>query len=180
MSLTTQSRLGPARPATAPHPPAGPAEGAGTGLPAGAPALPAPRSRGRSRRASSSSRGALAMLTLLPIHNPLISRLHVAPREPDGRLRVLDRFTGEELVVYTPRFVQQYHAGHIAGRWYVRRAAHVGAEPVSRSFPTARSAVEGVAEGRWSVRVGPGHSAPGRLRVIWQVPARDRSKAASV
>ena len=116
----------------------------------GKPVLPPPP-RSRPRRRSPSSSRALAMLTLLPVHAPAVPRVHVEPRHPNGTLRVLDRITGEQLLVYTPRFTAQFHAGHRAGRWYVRPVNHVGIDLRSHGFATARAAIEAVTAGRWSI-----------------------------
>jgi hypothetical protein len=113
------------------------------------------------RRRSPSAARALAMLTLMPVRGISLPRVHVGSRRPDGALRVHDRPTGEELLVYTPRFETQFRGGHRAGRWYVRPAVHVGAEPISQAFDTARQAVEAVAAGRWkSTEVSPLHTRP--------------------
>jgi hypothetical protein len=90
------------------------------------------------------------MLTLLPVHEPAVPRVHVEPRHPNGTFRVLDRFTGEYLLVYTPRFSVQFEAGHRAGCWYIRPVNHVGIDLRSQGFTTARAAIEAVTEGRWS------------------------------
>ena len=108
----TQSRSDPA------HHSAGQPETIPSGMRAGGfsvgptPASPRPRSR---RRSIFTSR-ALAMLTLLPVHATSVPRVHVEPRQPDGTLKVLDRFTGQQLIVYTPRFTQQFRAGIVRGR----------------------------------------------------------------
>lgn len=115
------------------------------------------------------------MLTLLPVHAAPLGRVHVGPKRPDGTLRVLDRPTGQMLLIYTPRFTAQFRAGHRAGRWYVRPALHVGAEPRSREFTSARSAVEAVEAGGWRLanpQNAGGDGDGGRvprpaLRVIW-------------
>jgi hypothetical protein len=112
--------------------------------------LPLPLPPRRPRRRSPSSSGALAMLTLLPVHAPAVPRVHVEPRHPNGTLRVLDRISGERLLVYTPRFTAQFDAGHRAGRWYVRPANHVGIDLRSHSFASSRAAIEAVTAGRWS------------------------------
>ena len=110
---------------------------------------------------------ALAMLTLLPIHAPAVPRIHVEPRQPNGTLRVLDRITGERLLVYTPRFTAQFHAGHRAGLWYLRPVNQVGIDLKSHGFATARAAIEAVTAGRWSKGAAvAGRSDPVR-RVIW-------------
>ncbi len=138
-----------------------------------APASPRPRSRRRSIPASRT----LAMLTLLPVQATSVPRVHVEPRQPDGTLRVLDRFTGQQLIVYTPRFTQQFRAGHRSGRWYVRPVTHVGTDPTSQSFPTARGAIQGVTGGRWSLRSSSAKSPQEQVRVI--LPASDPSRTAA-
>ncbi len=137
------------------------------------PASPRPRSR---RRSISASR-ALAMLTLLPIQATSVPRVHVEPRQPDGTLRILDRFTGQQLIVYTPRFTQQFRAGHRLGRWYVRPVTHVGIDPTSQSFPTARGAIQGVSAGRWSIRSSSAKGTQEQVRVIWPASVASRTAA---
>jgi hypothetical protein len=138
--------------------------------------IPAPP-RLASRRPSVSTARALAMLTLQPVHATSVPRVHVEPRQPDGTLRVLDRPTGEQLIVYTPRFTLQFRAGHRSGRWYVRPITHVGSDPRSLSYPTARGAIEAVTAGRWSLGSCSAKGTDPRLRVIW--PASDRSRTAA-
>ncbi len=133
--------------------------------------------RSRSRRRSISASRALAMLTLLPVHATSVPRVHVEPRQPDGTLRILDRFTGQQLIVYTPRFTQQFRAGHRSGRWYVRLVTHVGIDPMSQSFPTARCAVQGVTAGRWSPRSSSAKGPQEKVRVIWPASAPSRTAA---
>jgi hypothetical protein len=107
------------------------------------------------------------MLRLFPVEAPALPRVHVERPCGDEGLRVLDRPTGQRLLVYAPRFNAQFRSGHRPGRWYVRPCDDVGAEPRGPSFATAKAAVEAVAAGRWSFpavladRPGP------RLRVIW-------------
>ena len=107
------------------------------------------------------------MLTLLPIHAPVVPRVHVEPRHPNGSLRLLDRITGEQLLVYTPRFTAQFQTGHRAGRWYVRPGNHVGIDLRSHGFATARAAVEAVTAGHWSKGVAVADEAGRVPRVIW-------------
>ncbi len=125
---------------------------------------PAPKKR---RRRQISSQRALAMLRLLPIQRAAVPRIHVSPRQPDGTLRVHDRPTGQELVIYTPRFNRQFQSGHRAGRWYVRPAAHVGSDPQSPSFSTARTALQAVTTGHWSLDSVLASRAASALRVRW-------------
>jgi hypothetical protein len=117
------------------------------------------------------------MLTLLPVHATSVPRVHVEPRQPNGTLRVLDRPTGQQLIVYTPRFNQQFRAGHRSGRWYVRPVTYVGSDPQSSSFTTARAALEAVTAGRWSLDSVTAHRAGLPLRVIWPASDRPRSVA---
>ncbi|WP_165221978.1 hypothetical protein [Aquisphaera insulae] len=91
------------------------------------------------------------MLSLLPVTEIPVPRVHVGGRQSDGSLRVLDRPSGESVVVYTPCFTQQFHSGHRAGKWYVRKLTHVGVIPRSRPYPTAKAAVEAVEAGRWAL-----------------------------
>ena len=128
------------------------------------------RSPGGAGRHSRPSSAALAMLTLLPVHAPIVPRVHVEPRHPNGSLRVLDRITGEQLLVYTPRFTAQFRTGHRAGRWYVRPGNHVGIDLRSPGFATARAAIEAVTDGRWSRAAGLGDHPGPAPRVIWPDP----------
>jgi hypothetical protein len=52
-------------------------------------------------------------------------------------------------VVYSPRFVYQFRAGHHAGLWYLRPARDAGATPRSKGFHTAQAAVEALRGGVW-------------------------------
>lgn len=111
----------------------------------------------------------LAMLRTAPLGGFALPRLHVEPRQADGGLRVLDRPSGTHVLIYTPRHLGQFRAGHRAGRWYVRSLTHVGGQPQSLDFDTARAAVEAVGRGAWKprpTRAAAASSAP-RLRVIW-------------
>jgi hypothetical protein len=112
------------------------------------------------------------MLTLLPIHTAPVKRVHVDKRQPDGTLRVFDRPTGQNLVVYTPRFTEQLRAGHRAGRWYVRPLLYVGLQPQSLGFASARGAIEAVSAGAWDLKAPSAKRRhPVLLRVIWPDPA---------
>lgn len=92
---------------------------------------------------------ALSMLTLRPVFTMPVPRHHVAPRAADGALVVHDRATSARFVVYSPRFVYQFRAGHHAGLWYLRPARDAGAIPQSKGFRTARAAVEALRGGVW-------------------------------
>jgi hypothetical protein len=154
-------------PALPPAPASPGSSGDWTGLPPDSLAVERGRGRPKPRCRALSSRRALAMLARLPIHAAAVPCLHVQPRLPDGTLRVLDRPTGRQLIIYTPQYTHQFRAGHRALRWYVRPAAHVGCEPESPSFATARSAIEAVAMGRWSLDSLMSLRAGLPLRVVW-------------
>ncbi len=110
-------------------------------------------SRIKRRPTVPSSIADMAMLRLAPISAAPLPRLHVEPRQADGRLQVFDRATGADVVVYTPSFMSQFRTGHRAGRWYVRPTTEVGSVPQSVGFATAREAVEAVRQGAWRLRV---------------------------
>jgi hypothetical protein len=110
------------------------------------------------------------MIRLWPVHAASVPRVHVQPRRPDGTLHVLDRPTGQQLVVYTPRFVHQFSAGHRRGRWYVRPATSVGSEPRSPSFASARAAIEALGAGRWSLESLLANRGKLPLRVLTSLP----------
>lgn len=120
---------------------------------------------------ASSSRD-LAMLRVAPVDSASLPRAHVAHRQVSGVLRLHDRPSGEDVLVYTPMFRSQFEAGHRAGRWYVRPVTSVGGTPSSVPFASAREAVDAVGRGAWRLRVVGRHGEPaGRwqphLRVIW-------------
>src|SRR4051794_5386824 len=123
--------------------PSGPAAGVGVGSARGPAARPDPDRPRRRRSLSPASAQALAMLTLWPVHATPVPRVHVEPRRPDGTLRVLDRPTGQQLVVYTPSFAQQFRAGTAGGDgtsarrppWAPARRAPASAPPARRSRP---------------------------------------------
>jgi hypothetical protein len=117
------------------------------------------------------------MLTLLPVHATPVPRVHVQPRRPDGTLRVLDRPTGQQLVVYTPRFIHQFRAGHRSGRWYVRPATCVGSEPQSPGFVSARAAIEALTAGRWSLESLLANRGGLPLRVVSSMPGEPSIRA---
>jgi len=174
MTPDTQSRPDPAQQA-ARQPETMPSGARAGGIPS---IGPTPTSlRHRVRRRSISASRALAMLTLLPVHATSVPRVHVEPRQPDGTLKILDRFTGQQLIVYTPRFTQQFRAGHRSGRWYVRPVTHVGIDPTSQSFATARGAIQGVTTGRWSLRSNSAKGPREQVRVLWPVSAPSRIAA---
>ena len=112
---------------------------------------------------------ALNMLTLRPVFTTPVPRHHVESRAPDGSRLVHDRATSERFVVYSPRFVDQFKAGHRAGLWYLRPSTDVEATPRSVGFPTALAAVEAVRAGEWRLsRSHPDRDRPGKpCRVIW-------------
>ncbi len=114
------------------------------------------------------------MLSLLPVHALPVPKVHVEPRRPDGTIAVFDRPTGTQLVVYTPRFDRQFRAGHRSGSWYVRPLIELGSEPVSQDFPTAKAAIQAVAEGSWRKGVRPSSLGGPLVRVIW--PASELPK----
>jgi hypothetical protein len=107
------------------------------------------------------------MLSLLPVHALPVPKVHVEPRRPDGTIAVFDRPTGTQLIVYTPRFDRQFRAGHRSGSWYVRPLLELGGEPVSPDFPTAKAAIEAVAQGRWRKGGRPSSLSTPVIRVIW-------------
>jgi hypothetical protein len=107
------------------------------------------------------------MLSLLPVHALPVPKVHVEPRRPDGTIGVFDRPTGTQLIIYTPRFDRQFRAGHRGGSWYVRPLIELGSEPVSYEFPTAKAAIDAVAQGRWRKGVRPSSIGGPLIRVIW-------------
>ena len=121
----------------------------------------------RRRRRSGESARALAMLNLLPVHALPVPKVHVEPRRPDGSIAVFDRPTGTQLIVYTPRFDRQFRAGHRGGSWYVRPLIELGSEPVSLAFPTAKAAIDAVAEGRWRQGIRASSRGGPLIRVLW-------------
>jgi len=168
----TQSRSDPAH-HSAGQPERMPSGARTGGVPSVGPTPASPRPR---RRSISASRD-LAMLSLLPVHATSVPRVHVEPRQPDGTLRILDRFTGQQLIVYTPRFTQQFRGGHRSGRWYIRPVTHVGPDPTSQSYLTARGAIQGVTTGRWNLRSRSAKGTNEQVRVIWPVSDPSRNAA---
>jgi hypothetical protein len=132
-----------------------------------APIAPARPAKVRRPPVYPGSAQALAMLTLWPVFATPVPRLHVEPKAPDGRLIVYDRALGEQFAVYAPRFVSQFRGGHRAGQWYLRPVSDLGNTPRSRSFATARAAIEALTGGRWSLPSSPRYRPDPRLRVIW-------------
>jgi hypothetical protein len=112
---------------------------------------------------------ALKMLTLHPVFATPVPRHHVEPRCADGSRLVLDRATRERFIVYSPRYVAQFRAGHRAGRWYLRATSDSSNAPRSLGFATAGAAVEALRAGEWgTARSRPDHRLAGtRVRVIW-------------
>jgi hypothetical protein len=125
------------------------------------PCLPAPdtalpslsqncrKSRVRRQLTIPGSAEALSMLTLLPVFTTPVPRHHIEPRAVDGSLMIHDRATSDQFVVYSPRFVSQFRAGHRAGLWYLRPATDVGVAPQSAGFRSAEAAVEALRGGAW-------------------------------
>jgi hypothetical protein len=109
------------------------------------------------------------MLTLRPVSTMPVPRHHIESRAPDGSRLVHDRATSERFVVYSPRFDDQFKAGHRAGLWYLRPSTDVEATPRSVGFATALAAVEAVRAGEWKLfRARPDRDRPGKpCRVIW-------------
>jgi len=116
------------------------------------------------------------MLRIAPIDAAPLPKVHVGPRQAAGTLRVFDRSSGGEVLVYTPTFKAQFENGHRSGRWYVRPADAVGGAPCSVAFASAREAVDAVSADAWRLRVfaPDARRAPfasgrrPRLRVYWQ------------
>ena len=99
------------------------------------------------------------MLTLRPVFTTPVPRHHVEPRAADGALVVYDRATSEQFVVYSPRFVYQFRAGHHAGLWYLRPQRDAGATPRSKGFHTAQAAVDALRGGAWRLPDAKGRMA---------------------
>ena len=81
------------------------------------------------------SRHALSMLTKCPVFATPVPRHHVERRAPDGSRLVMDRATSERFVVYLPRRVAEFGAGHRAGLWYLRSVTEVGDHATQRGLP---------------------------------------------
>ncbi len=113
------------------------------------------------------SREALNMLMLRPVFATPVPRHHVEPRGPDGSRLVHDRATNERFVVYSPRLVHEFRAGHHAGLWYLRPIAQRGATPTSAGFPSVRAAVEALHAGNWKASRSRSKPAAKPCRIIW-------------
>jgi hypothetical protein len=124
---------------------------------------------------------ALGMLSAFPVQAVAVDRVHVGHRQPGGTLNVLDRPTGERLLIYTPRLSAQFMAGHRMSRWYVRPASDVSCHPRSPGFATTAEAIEAVRVGRWSLRAAAA-AAPGPrpVRVIWTASLELATRASRV
>jgi hypothetical protein len=122
--------------------------------------------RSRPRRIPGSA-NALLMLTKCPVVATPIPRHHVERRGPDGSRMILDRATSEQFVVYVPRLVPEFRAGHHAGLWYFRRVTEPGTTPSSAGYPSARAAVQALLAGQWRAIRSRSRSAGKRIRVIW-------------
>jgi hypothetical protein len=107
------------------------------------------------------------MLTLRPVFATPVPRHHVEPRGPDGSRLVHDRATNERFVVYSPRLVHEFRAGHRAGLWYLRPIAELDTTPRSAGFPSAHAAVEALRAGTWRASRSRRQSAGKPCRVIW-------------
>jgi hypothetical protein len=110
---------------------------------------------------------AIAMLTLRPVFTTPIPRHRVEPKAPDGTLIIHDRTTHDSFVIYSPRFVHQFHAGHQAGKWYLRPLTDLGPAPCSQAFPAAGLAVNALRAGRWSIAAETCCRSRTSPRVIW-------------
>ena len=122
--------------------------------------------RSRPRRIPGSA-DALSMLTKCPVVATPIPRHHVERRGPDGSRMILDRATSEQFVVYSPRLVPEFRAGHHAGLWYLRRVTEPGTTPSSAGYPSARAAMQALLAGQWGAVRSRSRSAGKRIRVIW-------------
>jgi hypothetical protein len=122
--------------------------------------------RSRPRRIPGSA-DALLMLTKCPVVATLIPRHHVERPGPDGSRMILDRATNEQFVVYSPRLVPEFRAGHHAGLWYLRRVTEPGTTPSSAGYPSARAATQALLAGQWRAGRSRTRSGGKRIRVIW-------------
>jgi len=121
---------------------------------------------------------ALAMMTLCPVHTTPLPRLHVAPRAPNGTLMVYDRAWGEQFLVYSPRFIHQFQAGHRAGFWYLRPATGVESGPQSQGYATAHTAIEALRAGHRGLSTVIRDQSRKLARVTWSTRAGERSRPA--
>lgn len=108
--------------------------------------------RQRSHRTCPGSIEMLAMLESRSVFVTPVPRHRVEPRAADGAILVHDRATGEQFVVYLPRFVHQFHAGHRAGFWYVRPVADFGEIPRSIGFRSSQAAVNALRASIWRIQ----------------------------
>jgi hypothetical protein len=113
------------------------------------------------------AREALKMLTLRPVFATPVPRHHVEPRGPDGSRLVHDRATNERFVVYSPRLVHEFRAGHRAGLWYLRPIAELDTTPRSAGYPSAHAAVEALRAGTWRACRSRRQPVGKPCRVIW-------------
>jgi hypothetical protein len=121
----------------------------------------------RYKRRLRECQAAMAMLTLRPVFATAIPRHRVEPKAPDGTLTIHDRATRDSFVVYSPRFVHQFHAGHQAGKWYLRPLADLGTAPCSPAFPAANLAIDALRIGRWSISAEFSYRSSKSPRIIW-------------
>jgi hypothetical protein len=115
------------------------------------------------------------MLRVAPIDSASMPRAHSAHGQVGGTIRIHDRPSGEDVLVYTPMFRSQFESGHSAGRWYVRPVASVGGAPSSLSFASAKEAVDAVGRNAWRLHLVARDEAAARrprprLRIIWHSP----------
>lgn len=108
------------------------------------------------------------MLTLRPVIATPVPRHHVERRGPDGSRLVHDRATNQWFVVYSPRLVPEFRAGHKAGRWYLRPVTEFGTTPRSEGFASALAAVEALRADNWRPSAAGRRPAGKRCRVIWK------------
>jgi len=119
---------------------------------------------------------ALAMMTLCPVHTTALPRLHIALRAPNGTLMVYDRAWGEQFLVYSPKFIHQFKAGHRAGFWYLRPATEVRSGPQSLGYATRHTAVEALRAGHWGPLTAIKDQSRKRVCVISCTRAGERSR----
>jgi hypothetical protein len=123
--------------------------------------------KGRGPAPRSSSVHALVMLTRQPVNAAPVPRFHISPRVVDASLLLTDRASGEQFLVYTPRFISQFRAGHRTGLWYVRRRTDLGVAPRSSGFETTRDAVEALRTESWNLSILAVDSHRGCRRIYW-------------